>query len=729
MSQKNDQNIAISVGADGIAVLTIDMPERSMNVITPAFTAELAVAVDRIVSDAAIKGAIITSGKPAFIAGADLMDIVNIYGNGASGLEVMQEISRYAGILRKLETGGKPIAAAINGTALGGGLELCLACHFRVLSSDPKAVVGLPEVQVGLLPGAGGTQRLPRLIGIQPALELMTQGTHVEPEKAKALGIVHALAPVAELLNVARRWLTEAADPVQPWDKKGFRWPGGAGALHPGAQQTFTVGSAMIADKTQHNYPAPIAILSAVYEGSIVPFDTGLRIEARYFVSLLMNPVYRNMTRTLFINKGAADKLVRRPAGIAKSRVTRLGMLGAGMMGAGIAFVSARAGMDVVLLDSTREAADKGKDYSRSLLQKRVDQGRMAASEMAAILGRIHATTDYADLKGCELVIEAVFESREIKADVTRKTEAVIAETAVFASNTSTLPITGLAEASQRPASFIGLHFFSPVDKMPLVEVILGRKTAPETVARALDYVQQIRKTPIVVNDSRGFYTSRVFMTYANEGMALLQEGVAPALIENAGKQAGMPVGPLAVHDEVSLELSAKIHKQTQADLGDKYSGPSAIAVALKFANELDRKGKKFGKGFYEYPKDGKKFLWPGIAGVYPPAAQQPDVEEVKKRLLYAQAVETVRCLDEGVVTEPADADIGSILGWGYPAWTGGTLSFIETVGLKAFVAEADRLAAAYGPRFKVPDSLRARAAKDELFYPRAGSGQHRSAA
>ena len=729
MSQNNNQSIAISVDAQGIAVLTIDMPDRSMNVITPAFTAELAGAVDRIVSDAAIKGAIITSGKPAFIAGADLMDIVNIYGNGASGLEVMREISRYAAILRKLETSGKPIAAAINGTALGGGLELCLACHFRVLSSDPKAVVGLPEVQVGLLPGAGGTQRLPRLIGIQPALELMTQGTHVEPEKAKALGIVHALAPTAELLNVARRWLTEAADPVQPWDKKGFRWPGGAGALHPGAQQTFTAGSAMIADKTQHNYPAPIAILSAVYEGSIVPFDSGLRIEARYFVSLLMNPVYRNMTRTLFINKGAADKLVRRPAGIAKSRVTRLGMLGAGMMGAGIAFVSARAGMDVVLLDSTREAADKGKDYSRSLLQKRVDQGRMAASEMTAILARIHPTMDYADLKGCELVIEAVFESREIKADVTRKTEAVIPETAVFASNTSTLPISGLAEASQRPASFIGLHFFSPVDKMPLVEVILGRKTSPETVARALDYVQQIRKTPIVVNDSRGFYTSRVFMTYANEGMALLQEGVAPALIENAGKQAGMPVGPLAVHDEVSLELSAKIHKQTQADLGDKYSGPSAIAVALKFANELDRKGKKFGKGFYEYPKDGKKFLWPGIASVYPPAAQQPDLEEVKKRLLYAQAVETVRCLDEGVVTEPADADIGSILGWGYPAWTGGTLSFIETVGLKAFVAEADRLAAAYGPRFKVPDSLRARAAKDELFYPRAGSGQHRSAA
>ncbi|MEO8224940.1 MAG: 3-hydroxyacyl-CoA dehydrogenase NAD-binding domain-containing protein [Gammaproteobacteria bacterium] len=733
MSKTENQAIRIDVDTGGIATVTIDLPGRSMNVITPAFTTELVAAVERIATDATIKAAVVTSGKAAFIAGADLMDIVNIYGSGASGPELMREISRYAAALRKLETCGKPVAAAINGTALGGGLELCLACHFRVLSDDPKAVVGLPEVQVGLLPGAGGTQRLPRLIGIQPALELMTQGTHVEPAKAKALGIVHALAPAADVVNVARKWLREAADPVQPWDKKGFRWPGGAGALHPGAQQTFMAGSALIADKTQHNYPAPIAILSAVYEGSLVPFDTGLRIEARYFTTLLMNPVYRNMTRTLFINKGAADKLVRRPAGVPKSQVTRLGMLGAGMMGAGIAYVSARAGIDVVLLDTTREAADKGKDYSLALLQKRVDQGRTTAEEMEAILGRIHTTADYADLKGCELVIEAVFESREIKADVTRKTEAVIPATAVFASNTSTLPISGLAEASQRPASFIGLHFFSPVDKMPLVEVILGSKTSDECLAKALDYVARIRKTPIVVNDSRGFYTSRVFMTYCNEGMALLQEGVLPALIENAGKQAGMPVGPLAVHDEVSLELSAKIHKQTQVDLGDKYTGPSAIAVALKFAEQLDRKGKKYGKGFYEYPqagqKDGKKFLWPGIAGVYPPAAVQPHVEEVKKRLLYIQALESFRCFDEGVVTEPADADIGSILGWGYPPWTGGTLSFIETVGLPQFVAECDRLAAAHGPRFRVPDSLRARSARNELFYPRAVAAASRSAA
>jgi len=728
-SQKDGNAISIDVDRQGIATLTIDLPGRSMNVITPELTAELVAAVDRILTDGAIKAAIITSGKPAFIAGADLMGIVNLYGSGVTGLELMREISNYSAALRKLETGGKPIVAAINGTALGGGLELCLACHFRVLSDDPKAVVGLPEVQVGLLPGAGGTQRLPRLIGIQPALELMTQGTHLKPDKAKALGIVHALAPASELLNVARRWLAEAADPVQPWDKKGFRWPGGAGALHPGAQQTFMAGSALIADKTQHNYPAPIAILSSVYEGSLVPFDTGLKIEARYFTSLLMNPVYRNMTRTLFINKGAADKLVRRPAGVPKSKVTRLGMLGAGMMGAGIAYVSARAGMDVVLLDSTQEAADRGKDYSRGLLAKRVDQGRTDQAEMDAILARIHPTTDYAGLKDCELVIEAVFESRDIKADVTRKTEAVIPETAIFASNTSTLPITGLAEASKRPASFIGLHFFSPVDKMPLVEVIMGRKTSEEALARALDYVAQIRKTPIVVNDSRGFYTSRVFMTYANEGMALLQEGVLPALIENAGKQAGMPVGPLAVHDEVSIELSAKIYKQTRADLGDKYTGPSAIAVALKFAEELDRKGKKSGKGFYEYPKDGKKFLWPGIASIYPPAATQPDIAEVKTRLLCIQALETYRCLEEGVVTEPADADIGSILGWGYPPWTGGTLSYIETIGLKAFVTECDRLAAACGPRFKVPESLRARAAKNELFYPAAGASPRRSAA
>ena len=712
--------IRIDVDTAGIATLTIDLPGRSMNVLNQALIAELGAAIERIATDSAIKGAIITSGKAAFIAGADLMEIVGIYGSGVSGPALMKKMGSYSAMLRRLETCGKPVAAAINGTALGGGLELTLACHWRVLADDPKAVVGLPEVQVGLLPGAGGTQRLPRLIGIQPALELMTQGTHVEPQKAKALGIVHAVAPAGQVVSAARAWLTGAPDPVQPWDKKDFRWKGGAGALHPAAQQVFTAGTAMIADKTQHNYPAPIAILSAVYEGSIVPIETGLKIEARYFTGLLLDPVYRNMTRTLFINKGAADKLVRRPAGVPASRVTRLGMLGAGMMGAGIAYVSARAGMDVVLLDTTQEAAEKGKDYARKIVDKRVEQGKSTAAERDALLAKIRTTTNFADLAGCELVIEAVFEDRKIKANVTKKTEAVISPGAVFASNTSTLPSTGLAEASSRPANFIGLHFFSPVDKMPLVEVIMGKQTSQECLARALDYVQQIRKTPVVVNDSRGFYTSRVFMTYCNEGMALLKEGVSPALIENAGKQAGMPVGPLAVHDEVSIELSAKIYKQTKKDLGSTYAGPSAISVALKMVG-LGRLGKKAGKGFYDYPPPGdraaKKTLWPGLTELFKPAKKQPPVDEVKKRLLYIQALETVRCMDEGVVTDPADADVGSILGWGFPPWTGGTVSLIETVGLAAFVAECDRLAAAYGERFAVPESLRRRAARNEAFH------------
>jgi 3-hydroxyacyl-CoA dehydrogenase/enoyl-CoA hydratase/3-hydroxybutyryl-CoA epimerase len=715
-------SIRVEVDAAGIATLKIDLPGRSMNVITSAFTAELAAVVARVFADPAVKSILITSAKPAFIAGADLLEIVQLYDSGLPPGELSRGVRQYADVLRRLETGGKPVAAAINGTALGGGLELCLAAHYRVLSTDRKAVVGLPEVQVGLLPGAGGTQRLPRLIGIQPALELMTEGRHVSPDKAKALGLVHELAEPAQVVEAARRWLLGAPTAVQPWDQKNFRYPGGAGPMHPGAQQVFMAGSALIADRTQHNYPAPIAILSCVYEGSVVPFDTALKIEARYFTTLLLNPVYRNMTRTLFINKGAADKLVRRPAGVGKSPVTKLGMLGAGMMGAGIAYVSARAGMQVVLLDTTLQAAEKGKAYSRNLLEKRIAKGGGSPAEMAEILGRITVTTDYADLKGCELVIEAVFERRDIKADVTRKAEAVLAPSAVFASNTSTLPITGLAEASQRPANFIGLHFFSPVDKMPLVEVIRGKRTSDECLAHALDYVQQIGKTPIVVNDSRGFYTSRVFMTYCNEGMALLQEGVVPALIENAGKQAGMPVGPLAVHDEVSLELSARIHQQTKADLGASYTGPSAIAVALKFV-ELGRLGKKVGKGFYDYPapddQAGRKLLWPGIAGLYPPATTQPAVDDVKKRLLYIQALETVRCMDEGVVTEAAEADVGSILGWGFPPWTGGTVSLIETVGLKAFVAECDRLAVQCGSRFQVPASLRERAATGTLFHPR----------
>ncbi|MEO0616965.1 MAG: 3-hydroxyacyl-CoA dehydrogenase NAD-binding domain-containing protein, partial [Pseudomonadota bacterium] len=499
--------------------------------------------------------------------------------------------------------------------------------------------------------------------------------------------------------------------------------------MHPGSIQTLMVGTALIAKETNHNYPAPIAIMSCVYEGTVLPIDQGLDIESKYFTSLLMDPVSRNMTRTLFINKGAADKLVRRPQGVEKTQVGKLGILGAGMMGAGIAYVSALAKMQVVLLDRDRASAEKGKDYSRMLLQKRIDRGRTTADKAEAILDRIKTTEDYADLEGCDLIIEAVFEDLGIKADVTAKTEAVIPETAIYASNTSTLPITGLAKASKRPEQFIGIHFFSPVDKMPLVEVILGQETGDRATAVALDYIQQIRKTPIVVNDSRGFYTSRVFGTYTNEGMTLVGEGVNPALIENVAKQAGMAVGPLAVMDEVTLELGYHVAKATAKALGDDYKPNSGFPVMLKFVEELDRRGKRFGKGFYDYPEGGNKHLWQGLADVYAPAEVQPSAEELKKRLLYVQALDTVRCLDEGVITHPADGDIGSILGWGFPPYTGGTISLIETVGLQQFVDECDRMAEAYGERFTVPDSLRARAKAGRGFYDDAEDAEARSAA
>ncbi|MDJ0657426.1 MAG: 3-hydroxyacyl-CoA dehydrogenase NAD-binding domain-containing protein [Xanthomonadales bacterium] len=720
--------IQYQVDGEGIATFTIDLPGRSMNVLTDQLLKDLEQLVDQSLADDSVKGVLITSGKDAFLAGADLTWLVQVYGSGISAEDLYKRNRTYTDILRKMETGGKPFACAINGTCLGGGLELALGCHYRVVVDHPKAVLGLPEVQVGLLPGAGGTQRLPRLIGIQPALELITQGKHVKPGKALELGFVDAVVPADQLISAARDWLLGEPDAEQPWDKKGFKVPGGAGAFHPKAVQTFMAGSAMIAEKTRHNYPAPIAIMSCVYEGTILPMDKALQIESKYFTSLMMDPVYRNMTRTLFINKGAADKLVRRPKDVERLDVKKLGMLGAGMMGAGIAFVSARAGMDVVLLDTSKEAAEKGKDYSRGLLKKAAERGRMSPEKAEQILSRIHTTDDYADLEGADLIIEAVFESREIKADVTAKTEAVIPESSIFASNTSTLPISGLAEASKRPDQFIGLHFFSPVDKMPLVEIIMGEKTSQETLAKSLDYVQKIRKTPIVVNDSRGFYTSRCFSTYVNEGQALLKDGVHPALIENAGLLAGMPVGPFAVQDEVTLDLGVKVYKQTKLDLGDDYQPPSAIDVMLKMNDDLERKGKRFGAGFYEYPEGGKKYLWPGLAEHFPPAAEQPDVEEVKTRLLYIQALETARCFEEGVIVEPADADIGSIFGWGFPPWTGGTLSFIDTVGVREFVAECDRLAAAYGPRFEPTPGLRARAESGEAFYPRADQAQDRAA-
>src|SRR5210317_464463 len=624
-TQQMNNTIQYAVDSDGIALLTIDLPGMPMNVLTPELMEDLETTTSKAAADDEVKGIVITSGKKAFIAGADIKDMVTAYDRGLSHKEAAEFSFGLNKTLRQIETCGKPVAIAINGLALGGGLEVCLAGHYRVLANDTGAVLGFPEVNIGLLPGAGGTQRTPRLIGFRNAATMILQCRNQRPEQALEMGLVHELAPVAEVVEKARQWVLEKGDPEQPWDKKGFKIPGG-GLMHPGTAQTFMVGNALVAKNTKHNYPAPISAQSAMFEGCATSFDDGLKIESQYFGTLLAGPVARNMMRSLFVNKGKADKLARRPEGIEKSQVKKLGILGAGMMGAGIAYVSAQAGIEVVLLDTSQENADKGKAYSEGLLKKAIDRGRSTPEKAAVLLNLITPTTSYHDLQGCDLVIEAVFENQDLKAKVTALTEAVVPESCVFASNTSTLPITGLAKASQRPEQFIGLHFFSPVDKMPLVEIILGEKTNDEAIARSLDYIQQIRKTPIVVNDSRGFYTSRVFSTFTAEGITMLAEGVKPALIENAARMAGMPVGSLAVTDEVTLELAYKIGKETAAGLGVDYPYDQASQVVQKMVEELDRKGKRFGKGFYDYPEDAKKHLWPGLAEQFPVRDEQPDV-------------------------------------------------------------------------------------------------------
>ncbi len=544
--------------ADGIVTLTWDVPGRTMNVLTDSAIAEIVAIAENVATDTTIKGLVITSGKSnGFCAGAALDEMEsNISGAGASSQDAIS--ARYRGVmefhhaLRKLETCGKPVAAAINGLALGGGLEVTLACHYRVVADNPKIRLGLPEAKVGLLPGGGGTQRLPRLMGAMQALPLILQGTSVDPHKALALKIVHAVVPAAEVVGAAKKWLKETPDPVQPWDKKEFKIPGG-GPFSPEGSQVFTMGNAMVRKETYGNYPAQRFIMSCVYEGIQVSIDTGLRIEARYFTKLLMEPESRNMVRSLFLSMQELGKGARRPKNEAQSDVKTLGVLGAGVMGAGIAYVSAAAGIDVVLLDTTIEKAKAGRDHAAGIIDKLIEKGRSSPEKKAEILGRINATTDFAELKSIDLMVEAVFEDRGVKAEVTKKACAVMPKAAVFGSNTSTLPITGLAEASDRPESFIGIHFFSPVDRMGLVEIIMGKQTNAHALAVAIDYVQKIGKTPIVVNDSRGFYTSRCVGTYLSEGMAMLAEGIHPAMIENVGRMAGMPMGPLELMDSVGF--------------------------------------------------------------------------------------------------------------------------------------------------------------------------------
>lgn len=715
-----------NIDANGIAVLTWDDQSGPVNSLSQAAMQEFAAQVQALQADEAVKGIVLTSGKKEFIVGANLHEIQTMKQDAAT---IMAYIKSLHQLMRQMEQGGKPIVAAMNGTALGGGMEVALACHYRIAADNPKAVFGFPEVNLGLLPGGGGTQRLPRMIGIQAAMPWLLQATQAKAKEAKAAGLINEVVPAEELIAKAKDWL--AANPkacVQPWDEKKFKLPGGE-VQTPKTIQVFIGAEAMLRKKTQGLYLAPQRILQAVYEGCQLPLDLALEVEARYFTELLLSKQAKVMIRSFFVNLQDINKLKNRPKDIEKKQFNKVGILGAGMMGAGIAYSSAMSGIEVVLLDTTLEAAERGKSYSDELLKKRVSRGKMSQDKAEATLGRILATTDFNDLKGCDLVIEAVFEDRSIKAEVTQKAEAVLGEDAIFASNTSTLPITGLAEASKRPAQFIGLHFFSPVDKMPLVEIIMGKDTSQHTLAWALDFVQQIKKTPIVVNDSRGFYTSRVFRTYVQEGMALLQEGVAPALIENAAKLAGMPVGPLALSDEVSMELMDRIGRQTKKDLGEAYVSHPADTVVEKMVHQLNRIGKKAGIGFYDYPEEGKKSLWPGLAEHFPVAENQPSVEVIKQRLLYAQAVETLHCVAEGVITRPSEVDIGSIFGWGFAPNTGGVISFIETIeGLPAFVANADTLADSLGERFRVPTLAREMAKDGRGFYEHKQGAKHKTA-
>ncbi len=701
--------ITLQIDTDGIAVATMNLPARPMNVVNDELMTALAHVVERVASDETIKGLVLTSAKADFCAGGDL-DRMSKWQDPREPFEASMAMKS---VLRKMETMGKPVVAAIGGHALGGGLEIALACHARIVLDDRRLKLGQPEVKLGLLPGGGGTVRLPRLVGIQAALQIMAEGNDVAPAKALGIGLVTELAKDRDdLLAKAKAWCVAHPKARQPWDEAKFRFPGGDSRA-PAVAQMWSIGPSVAAAKSYGNYPAVTHIMSSVFEGGLLGFDAASAVESRYFAACAMSQESRNMIGTLWYQLGAIKKGASRPPKVQPSQVRRLGVLGAGMMGAGIAYVSAKAGIDVVLLDTSLELAEKGKAYSQGLLDKALKKGRTTPEQRDVLLGRITPTASYDDLAGCDLVIEAVFEDRAIKADVTKQAEAVIGAGAVVASNTSTLPITGLAQASSRPAHFVGLHFFSPVDRMPLVEIIVGEKTSDETLARAFDYVLQIGKTPIVVNDSRGFYTSRVFATYVMEGITMLKEGVHPRHVEQAGLQAGMPMPPLALQDEVSLSLSLHVMEQTKKDLAadNEVYHPHAAEEVIRQLCEIGRVGKKTGHGFYDYADDGKR-LWSGLAEMYPSAEQQPPQRELIDRLLFVQANEAARCLQEGVLRSVADGNIGSIFGWGFAPFHGGALQFIDAMGPKAFVARARELAAAHGPRFE-PAAIVVKAAEE----------------
>ncbi|MSU91075.1 3-hydroxyacyl-CoA dehydrogenase [Rhodobacteraceae bacterium 2CG4] len=724
------------VDADGVAVLSWDQPGTSMNVMTIEGFEEFESLFDKAMADDAVKGVVVTSAKKDFAGGMDLKVLAQIRDKaGENPAQALFDFTMNGHrILRKLERnkmdpktnkGGKPVAWASPGTSAGIGTEVALACHRRFVADNPKARIGLPEIMIGLFPGAGGTTRVTRMMGLMPAAPILLEGKMLAPAKAKAAGLIDEVVPADELLARARAWVLEAkdADIVKPWDQKGYKMPGGT-PYHPAGFMTFVGASAMVHGKTQGVYPAAKAMLSAIYEGAMVPFDTALKIEARWFTSVLMNPSSSAMIRSLFVNKTALEKGAVRPD-VGDEAVTKVGVLGAGMMGAGIAHVAALAGIEVVLIDQEQAAADKGKAHSEELLDKGIGRKKVTPEKKAQVLARITATTDHAALQGCDLVVEAVFEDPGVKADVTAKAEAQIPDTAIFATNTSTLPITELAKASQRPEQFIGIHFFSPVDRMMLVEIIKGKQSGDRAVAKALDFVRQIRKTPIVVNDARFFYANRCIIPYINEGVAMLAEGVEPALIENAAKQMGMPLGPLQLNDETSIDLGVKIAKATKAAMGDAYPESAAKADEVLFKLfDLGRLGRKANAGYYEYDDKGKRTgLWLGLREHWPAAGDQPDLTRVQHRLILAQVLEAVRALEDGVLEDIREGDVGAILGWGFMPWSGGPFSWLDIIGAQRALELCEELSE-LGPRFEAPALLREMAAKGDTFYGRFAAAQ-----
>jgi 3-hydroxyacyl-CoA dehydrogenase/enoyl-CoA hydratase/3-hydroxybutyryl-CoA epimerase len=733
-------HFTVDVDGDGLALVTWNSPGRSMNVLDAAVLDELAAIVEQVATDPAIKGVVITSGKESFCAGADLTmlesmgrahaELVASQGETAANQHVFDESRKTSLLYRRIETCGKPWVAAINGIAVGGGFELTLACHHRVAADNDRTRLGLPEIKVGLFPGAGGTQRVARILPPADALQFLLKGDQISANRAKTMKLVDEVVPAGDLVKTAKAWITTSGTAKAPWDIENFKLPGGPVQSKAG-MMAFTPANAIYRRETYDNYPAARAIMQVVYEGLQLPFDQALRVESRWFAKILRSPEAAAMIRSLFVSMQEINKGARRPAAVPAKKFKTIGVLGSGFMGAGIAYVSALAGLDVVLVDRDPETAQKGKDHSQKLMAELVSRGRATAADRDAILARIKPTADFVELKDCDLVIEAVFEDRKVKEEAIARAQNVIGANAIFGSNTSTLPISSLAESLKDRSRFIGIHFFSPVERMNLVEIILGKETGEVALAGALDFVRAIRKTPIVVNDSRGFYTSRVVGTYLREGHLMLADGVPAAMIENVGRMAGMPVGPLALNDEVAVDLAWKILKATEADLGPAAIDPRQKTLLEEMVEKRGRYGRKNGKGFYDYPQNGPKRLWRGLADLQPKKLDPDtiDVAELKARLLAMQALETARCIEEGVVTDMREADVGSILGFGFAPFTGGTISYIDGMGTKAFVALCNKLAKLHGDRFKPCKLLLDMAKKGETFYRRFPPQARRAAA